>query len=344
MKYHQLTLLLRYQIQALIKEGLSFNAIAKHLGVHRSTVGREIKRNRLNDGEYLAHYAQVQTRLRYQAKTKNKKLTHVHYKYIRQKLKEGWSPEQISGRMAADSILAVSHETIYRYIYKRIKEGDKLHIYLRHKNRKYRSRKGIYELRGKIPRAKPISTRPKSAEDKKRIGDFEADTIIGKDHEQAIVTLVDKCSKFTLMRKVETKKADKTASAIISMLEPIKNIVKTITSDNGKEFAYFYEVEMRLGCDFYFADAYKSWQRGLNEHTNGLIREYIPKKTMFETVSDKQIIEIQDRLNHRPRKALGYKTPHEVFFSKMLEEMENDRLAAMLTEKAMDEKCVAVVG
>jgi len=325
MSYSQITMVQRYQIEALIKEGLSKSCIATNLNVHRSTIYREIQRNSI-DGYYKAEYAQIQTRIRYQKKVKNLRITKKHKKYILKHLKQGWSPEQISGRMKIDGLLQLSHETIYRYIYKRIRHGDKLHQYLRHKHRKYKSRKGIYENRGKIPKAKSIHLRSQAVETKERIGDFEADTIIGKNHKKAIVTLVDRHSKFTLMQKVASKEAFDVSRAILQLLKPLKNIVKTITSDNGKEFAYHQEIERKLEIDFYFAEPYKSWQRGLNEHTNGLIREYIPKKSKFIDYSHKQITAIQDILNHRPRKVLGYKTPYEVFFGKIAEWIDDSKL------------------
>jgi IS30 family transposase len=323
--YYQLTMVQRYQIEALIKEGVSKSCIAKSMSVHRSTIYREIKRNSI-DGEYKAEYAQIATRLRYQKKKKNLRFTKEHKKYILTHLKEGWSPEQISGRMELDGLSRLSHETIYRFIYKEIRKGKKLGEYLRHKNRKYKSRKGIYEYRGKISRAKPICQRPAAVENKERIGDFEADTIIGKNHKEAIVTLVDRHSKFTLMQKVVSKEAFDVSRAILKLLKPLQGIVKTITSDNGKEFAYHQEIERKLNAFFYFAEPYKSWQRGLNEHTNGLIREYIPKKTDFSNVSNRDIVTIQDRLNHRPRKVLGYKTPYEVFFGKIAEWIDDSKL------------------
>ncbi|MDP3022356.1 MAG: IS30 family transposase [Sulfuricurvum sp.] len=327
MSYNQLTMVQRYQIEALRRERVSLSAIAKALGVHRSTIGREIRRNELDTGEYQAYYAQVSARLRYQRKQKNKKLNGAHQRYIHAKLKEGWSPEQIAGRMSLDGLIALSHETIYRYIYRRMREGHKeLAQYLRHKHRKYKTRKGIYELRGKIPRAKPIHQRDTIVEEKSRIGDFEADTIIGKDHEQSIVTLVDRHSKFTLMHKAPSKEAFEVTQVIVKLMEPLKGVIRTITSDNGKEFANHAYIEQKLGVDFYFAEPYKSWQRGLNEHTNGLIREYIPKKTKFETISDKFIVDIQEKLNHRPRKILGYKTPHEVFFAKIAQWIDDSKL------------------
>ena len=162
-----------------------------------------------------------------------------------------------------------------------------------------------------------IDKRPKIVEEKSRIGDLEIDTVIGKNHVGALVTVVDRKSKFAIIKNVPSKEARIVAQALIEMIQPIKAIIHTITSDNGKEFAYHKEIAAALDADFYFANPYHSWERGLNEHTNGLIRQYLPKKSEFTNVSKDEIIMIQNRLNHRPRKVLGYKTPYEVFFSEM---------------------------
>ncbi|WOE69336.1 IS30 family transposase [Hydrogenimonas thermophila] len=315
MSYTQLTMMQRYQIEALKKEGLNQSAIARNLGVHRSTICRELKRNSLDSGEYLATSAQISTRLRYQHKKKNKRLSRSHIIYIRKHLQEEWSPEQISGRMKLDGLKPISHETIYRYIYQDKQQGGKLYTFLQHKNRKYHKRSCEYRSRGQIIDRTPIDKRPEIANEKQRVGDWEVDTIIGKNHQQGIVTIVDRKSKFTLMKKVKSKQAVTVTRAMIQLLEPIKDHVHTITSDNGKEFAYHKEVSNRLNAGFYFAKPYQSWQRGLNEHTNGLIRQYFPKKRAFDTISDRQIVEVQNKLNNRPRKVLGYKTPTEVFFA-----------------------------
>ena len=314
MSYKQLTMKERYQIEALKKEGLSQRAIALNIEVHYSTISRELKRNSLDNNEYNAVNAAVSARLRYQYKTKNRRLTKKHTSYIKKSMKEGWSPEQISGRMALEDLRPVSHETIYRYIYHNKRSGGNLYKYLRHKNKKYTKRSATYRSRGQIKNRIPIEFRPKVVEDKSRVGDWEVDTIIGKNHHQAIVTLVDRNSKFTLMKKVEAKQARVVTDAIVHLLKPIEAHTLTITSDNGKEFSYHEEIAKTLDTDFYFANPYQSWQRGLNEHTNGLIREYFPKKTEFKYITDEQIVEVQNRLNRRPRKILGYKTPAEVFF------------------------------
>jgi IS30 family transposase len=312
MKYKQLTMMQRYQIEALIKEGLSQRAIANNVCVHHSTISRELKRNSLDNNEYYAVNATVSARLRYQHKTKNRRLTKKHTSFIRICLKDGFSPEQISGRMSFYDIRPVSHETIYKYIYHNQRSGGRLYKYLRHKNKKYTKRSATYRSRGQIKNRISIDLRPAIVEEKSRIGDWEVDTIIGKNHHQAIVTLVDRNSKFTLMKKVEAKQA--ITDAIIQLLKPVQAHTLTITSDNGKEFSYHEEIAQTLDTEFYFANPYQSWQRGLNEHTNGLIREYFPKKKLFKEITDKQIVEVQNKLNRRPRKILGYKTPAEVFF------------------------------
>jgi IS30 family transposase len=314
MNYKQLTMAQRYQIEALKKEGLSQRAIALNIGVHYSTISRELRRNKVDSGEYFALSASISARLRYQYKSKNRQLSKEHINYIRKHIQEGWSPEQISGRMELDGLKSISHETIYQYIYSNQKSGGRLYEYLRHKNKKYTKRTASHRSRGQIKNRVSIDERPLIVEEKSRVGDWEVDTIIGKHHHQGIVTIVDRCSKFTLMKKVLSKHAEPVKQAILDLLKPIKEHTLTITSDNGKEFSYHQEISRVLNTDFYFAHPYQSWQRGLNEHTNGLIREYFSKEKEFKEITNKQIVDIQNKLNNRPRKILGYRTPAEVFF------------------------------
>jgi len=206
----------------------------------------------------------------------------------------------------------------YIYVYSNQKNNGRLYKSLRHQNKKYTNRSSEYKTRGQIKNRVNIDKRAKIVETKKRFGDFEVDTIIGKDHKGAIVTLVDRKSKYTLMKIVKSKHADVVTEAIIELLNPIKHLVHTITADNGKEFSYHEQVAKALNIKFYFCDPYSSWQRGLNEHTNGLIREYIPKKSKFDTVNKTQIVTIQNRLNNRPRKILKFYTPNEIFFKEFL--------------------------
>ena len=317
MKYRQLTLEKRYQVSALIKAGLNQKEVALEVGVHPSTISRELRRNRDVVRGYNAELAQIKSTKVEMQKTKRFSLTKPIEKYIRAKLKQDWSPEQISGRMRLDSGMSVVHETIYRYIYTNKKNGGKLYTYLRHKNKKYHHRSNDYRSRGTIIDRVMIGKRPKIVEKKSRIGDWEIDTVVGKDHKGFLVTVVDRKSKFVIIKNVPTKEASVVTEALIEMIYPIKDITHTITSDNGKEFAYHKQVSAALDTDFYFANPYHSWERGLNEHTNGLIRQYLPKKSVFIGVSKEEIIMIQNRLNHRPRKVLNYKTPYEVFFSEM---------------------------
>lgn len=317
MTYTQLTLQKRYHISALQKAGYNQKEIAEVLSVDPSTISRELRRNRDKTRGYDPESAQIISTQKHRHKAKRQSLTKRVEKYIRVKLKQDWSPEQISGRMKLDIGITVVHETIYRFIYANKANGGRLYKSLRHKNKKYHKRSNDYKARGIIKDRIMIDKRPKIVEKKSRIGDLEIDTVIGKDHIGALVTVVDRKSKFTLIKNVPSRKADIVTKALIEMITPIKAITYTMTSDNGKEFAYHKEVSAALDVDFYFANPYHSWERGLNEHTNGLIRQYLPKKSVFTDVSKDAIIMIQNRLNHRPRKILGYKTPYEVFFGEM---------------------------
>jgi len=321
MSHRQLTLQKRYHISALRKSGMSQKEIAKEVGVHPSTISRELKRNSI-EGVYNAEKAQIKTVLRHKQKKKATVWTPSTERYVREKLKLDWSPEQISGRMKREGKRAISHESIYRYIYANKVNGGTLYRHLRHKNRKYHKRGRSYSSRGILKNRTMISQRPKVVEQKRRIGDWEIDTVIGKQHKGALVTVVDRHSKFTLIAPVASKHADGVCKALLKLLEPVKEITKTITSDNGKEFALHETVAEKLDAKFYFANPYHSWERGLNEHTNGLIRQYLPKESELEHISVKEITMIQNRLNHRPRKVLGYKTPHEVFFQMLVKELD----------------------
>lgn len=312
--YKQLTLKERYHIQALIKVGYKQKEIAKEVGCSKSTISRELKRNS-NPNGYKAESAEVATKQRHKSKPKDKAITKNIEKYIRKHLKLDWSPEQISGRMAKETDYKVSHETIYKYIYDNKSKNGKLYKNLRHKNKKYHKRGSQNSEKGVLKDRVMIEKRPKIVDKKVRFGDLEIDTVIGKEHRGALVTVVDRKSKFALIKRVNTKSSTEVKQALIDIIRPIKSMIHTITSDNGKEFAQHKEIAKELGIDYYFANPYHSWERGLNEHTNGLIRQYLPKGSEFTNVSKEQIATIQNRLNHRPRKSLGYKTPYEVFMT-----------------------------
>jgi len=319
MKYNQLTLIKRYQILTLLKERYSQKDIALKISVHPSTISRELKP--FKGKEYNPEEAHIQVKLKHIKKPKRKALTKQKEKYIRAKIKEDWSPEQIAGRMKKDTDYSVSHETIYQFIYKNKSNGGILYKHLRHRNKKYHNRLNKTQKRSKIPNRVSIDKRSKVVDKKARLGDWEIDTIIGKDHKGAILTIVDKKSKFLLIKNIGSKHADVTAQATIELLQPLKYITHTVTADNGTEFTLHEKVSQELNLQYYFCDPYSSWQRGLNEHTNGLIRQYIPKKTSFENISQEEIVMIANKINHRPRKSLGYKTPFEVFMKGFTSQM-----------------------
>ena len=317
MKYQQLTLTKRYQLLALKKVGMNQKSIAKELNVHPSTICRELKRHHDKTRGYNAELAQVQSTHKHKQKNKRSSITKTIEKYIRTKLKEDWSPEQIAGRLHKDKNISIHHETIYQFIYNNKLNGGLLYKKLRHKNKKYHKRSNDYQARGTIIGRVMIDKRPNVVEKKSRIGDWEIDTVVGKNHKGFLVTVVDRKSKFIIIKGVPSKHAEVVTQALIEMITPLKKITHTITSDNGKEFANHKQVSDALDTNFYFANPYHSWERGLNEHSNGLIRQYLPKKSEFLNVSKDEIIMIQNRLNHRPRKVLNYKTPYEVFFREM---------------------------
>jgi len=315
--YKQLTEAQRYQIYALKKAEHSMGYIAKNIGVDKSTVSREIKRNSGQRG-YRPKQAHEKALQRHKQKPKAIRLNEEAKAFIKLQLESFDSaPEQISGRMDLTLGFKVSHETIYRYLLTDKREGGTLYLHLRHQNKPYKKRYGSKDKRGQIPNRTSIDERPAIVEKKSRIGDFEGDLVIGKNHKGALVTLVDRCSKFTLIASIPNKGADNVDAAIIELLSPFKTSLETITLDNGKEFSHHEKIAKALDTDIYFAHPYHSWERGLNEHTNGLLRQYFPKGSSLENVTKEEIAASQYKLNHRPRKALGFKTPYEVFFDKL---------------------------
>lgn len=303
MNYTHLTREERYQIYALKKAGHTQTEIANVLERHPSTICRELGRNRGRRG-YRPKQAQcfADERRAINART----IDDATWQFAQERLLEQWSPEQISNH--AD----ISHETLYQRVYADKRAGGLLWKQLRcQKQRK--KRYGKTDRRGIIPNRQSIEKRPAIVETRDRIGDWEADTIIGKNHKQAIVSLVERNTGFTLIRKVERKTAEAVSDAMTALLRPYRRLVHTITSDNGREFAGHERIAKKLQADFYFAHPYASWERGTNENTNGLIRQYFPKNRDFTTITQQEIDTAMHRLNNRPRKRLGFLTPSQVF-------------------------------
>ena len=313
-----LTLDERCLIFGLKSSNFSLRGIAKQLSVNVSTISRELARNSSNDSSGSKLYSPSIADSNYRRRRKNFVIPRSLTSEVRTKIISGlskyFSPVQISGSLKKDGIY-ISHETIYKFIWNDKRDGGRLFEKLRRKGRKYNKRGSVNAGRGLIPGRVDISERDPIVETKSRIGDFEADTIIGADHKGAIVSLVDRKTKFAMFELVPDKTMESVAAAIIKMLKPIKDNVLTITFDNGKEFAGHKLIAKELEAKCYFARPYHSWERGLNEHTNGLMRQFVPKKTDFTKLKQEDIANYQDLLNNRPSKILNFNTPAEMFLN-----------------------------
>lgn len=292
-----------------LRLGMKQKEIAADVGVSRSSISRELIRNRSGD-RYRPAAAMDKAYERRKEKGR-RRIPEQVWTEIEGEIREEWSPEQITGRRRSKGQTPVSHERIYQHIYEDKAGGGDLHTYLRCR-KKQRKRYGSYAKRGFRHKQISIDERPAVVNAKSRIGDLEVDTIIGKGHHQAIVTIVDRKSKLLRMKKVARKTSTLVRQAICSELKGLT--VHTLTSDNGCEFAEHRKIAKSLGAGFYFCHPYSSWERGLNENTNGLIRQFFPKYMKFATITDEQIKQVEDKLNNRPRKSLGYQTPNEVYF------------------------------
>jgi transposase, IS30 family len=330
-KYAQLTLAQRYEIQLLRQQGKGQKEIAMSIGVSKSSISRELERNSAG-GKYEAEEAHRRY-LYKKSKRVAYKLTDSVKLAIQAGLKEDLSPEQIVGRAALKGTPMVSHETIYRFVYSQQKKQKKEQQQqqqndidwlkcLRSKQKKRQKRKNQNQNRSitegkevKEPKTS-IDVRPAIINNKERIGDCEIDTIIGKDHKGAILTLVERVTKHTSIVKLPNKTDNAVTEALIDLAPRLPFIITSITADNGTEFADYANIKKRLNCDFFFAHPYSSWERGLNENTNGLIRQYIPKKTDFDLYNFDYISNIETKLNNRPRKTLDFYSPFETLLLK----------------------------
>ena len=303
MSYKQLTYEQRYLIYAVLKMGFSQAKIAELVGVHKSTISREVRRNQGQRGyrPKQAHHKALKRRNK--AKPR---ISKAEWQIIDDRLKEDWSPEQISNKLKRLYGIQVSHEWIYHHVQEDKQQGGKLYEHLR-RPKKYRKYTGNGDQRGQIPNRTSIEERPEIVERRERIGDWEADTIIGRGHQGAVVTLVERKSRLLRMGLVKNRTKDSVKETMIRLLCGFP--VHTITCDNGKEFAAHEEIAEALNAAIYFAHPYASWERGTNENTNGLIRQYIPKGTNFKELDMEDIRFIENRLNLRPRKCIDFDLP-----------------------------------
>lgn len=314
MKHKHLNLQERYYIEIENKKGTTQTAIAQALGRRQGTISKELSRNRGKRG-YRHKQAHRLTVGRHTDKPKAIKLTQEVKAFIKQEMTTlQSSPEQVVGRLKLKKNISLHHETVYRFVLADKANGGELYKELRHQKKTYRKRYGTPRNRTGIPNRVDIDLRPQEANDRKRVGDWEADTMIGKNHKGALVTLDERLSKLRFALPQIGKFAQMTKDNIIKLLEPFKDFVKTITFDNGKEFAKHENIAQKLSCDTFFAKPYHSWERGQNENANGLLRQYFPKSMELTDVTIESVYDAVDKLNSRPRKCLGYKTPYEAFF------------------------------
>lgn len=315
MKYRQLTLGDRYTIAALKMEGLNCAQIAKRMGRHRSTIWRELKRNLGRRGlRYTPYRAYVRCMHRRWYSHRNKRFTEADFVRVVSLLSEDFSPEQISGYLARTNELRISHTTIYKYIWADYWQRGNLYLLLRGSRKKRRKGYGRYDSRGKLANKRHISERPISVETRKTKGHWEIDTVMGKGDKHCIVSIVERKTGYLLIGKLTSRTTEELNKRVISLVMQHLPQVKTITADNGTEFNAYKRVEAATGVPFYFATPHHSWERGTNENTNGLIRQYLPKGQSMAYLTQHQCNAIAKKLNDRPRKRLDYKTPAECFY------------------------------
>ncbi|MDX1410933.1 MAG: IS30 family transposase [Nitrospirales bacterium] len=306
----------RFFIWKTLREGKTQKQIAKTLGRHPSTLCREIKRNTYAQCHvYTYHWAKQIVKYRQQDahRQKARKLTAECAHLITQLVRQYLSPEQVSGYLKQHHALSLSHETIYRFIYSDATRIAALKPFLRQGGRYRRKRYGSGTRASRIPNRVSITARPHEVEQKTRLGDWECDTVIGKDRKSVLVTVVDRASLFTVCSRVLSRSAQVVSRAITRLLRPFKDRVKTLTFDNGSEFVKHETIAQALEAQTYFAHPYASWERGINENTNGLLRQFFPKRTDFRKISWHQVKEEVAHLNTRPRKTRGDRTPNELF-------------------------------
>jgi IS30 family transposase len=302
----------RCEIKARVVAGQTQQKIARKMKIDQSTISRELKRNKGRRG-YRPKQAERKAQQRWASASKAIKLTPKLGKWISAKLRKDWSPEQISGRLNREGLQGVSYERIYQFVGDDKRSGGDLWTHLRWASKKRRKRYGIRDRRGQIPHRRSIEKRGRKANLRKKIGHLERDLVLGARQQGALLTVVDRKSRMTFAVRVMSKSANEIHQATLQVLRPIRKIVRSVTNDNGKEFAKHRRTEKRLQAKIYFTHPYSSYERGSNENTNGLLRQYFPKRsTDFTRVSQRQVRVALNRLNRRPRKCLGFRTPIEV--------------------------------
>lgn len=316
MTYSQLTLDDRIAISVLRKEGLNCSQIAQRLGRHRSTISREVWRNRRpQDNCYRPDEANSHAAVRRRTSRCWGKFTEAQWAYVHELLREDWSPEQIAGMWAAAAGFTISHETIYRHVWRDLRRGGSLYKHLRQALKKRRKRYKSNDSRGVLRGKRMIDERPAHIENRYEHGHWEGDTVMGSSAGlDCVMTLVERSSGYTLIGKLRNRTKEELNRRMIGLIREMPWAFKSITVDNGTEFHGYRDIEEATGVTFYFAHPYHAWERGTNENTNGLIRQYLPKRKSMAYVTQQRCNEIADKLNRRPRKRHAYKTPEAVLY------------------------------
>jgi len=310
--YHQLTSEERYALSTLRKQGYTVRGIARALDRAPSTISREVRRNSRADGGYRPGTAHDFARWRRSRSRRNQRFTAANWALVLTLLKQHWSPEQISGRLRKDGVLRISHETIYRHIWRDKRRGGTRFKLLRQAGKKRRKRYGAYDSRGRLAGKRHISERPPIVEARSEVGHWEIDTVLGST-KACIVTLVERATGYLMIGKLKARTVAELNRATLALISDAQLPVRSITADNGTEFHGYADLEHQTGALFYFATPHHSWERGSNENANGLIRQYLPKRTSMAALSPKRCDSIASRLNTRPRKRLDFLTPTEAY-------------------------------
>ena len=318
MAYRQLSTEERYQIASLRQQGLTSRQIARALQRHPSTLAREVKRNATrHDGAYRPSFAVEMASGRRRRSRRNVRYGPIHFGPVEGLLQLRWSPQQIVGRRRLLGLPVMSHETIYLWIWRDKAQGGTLWTHLRGARKRRRKRYGRNDSRGRLAGKRPIQDRPSVVARRRRFGDWEADTVHGKG-KPCIATAVERKSGLVRIGALPRATVEHTNARLIELLSAEPHPVRTLTSDNGVEFHGYKELERALGTTVYFATPHHAWERGTNENTNGLIRQYAPKGTSLAHLTQARCNEIAFALNHRPRRRLGFRTPHETYYGPVL--------------------------
>jgi transposase, IS30 family len=315
MMYHQITCAERYTLAVLRQGGLSAAAIAQALGRHRSTIGREVRRNRAaSDAAYRPQLADWYARGRRSRARRNRRFGPAEWDRIQALLREDWSPEQVAGWLRRHGELAISHATIYRFIWADKRAGGLLYTHLRGARKLRRKRYRSYDSRGRLPGKRPITARPAVVATRATVGHWEGDTVLGAGQAgPCVVSLVERKTGYLVLGQLRRRATADVTARTIQLLRGQPHAVRTITVDNGTEFHDYRAIERATATRFYFATPHHAWERGTNENTNGLLRQYLPKRGSMKHLTQHACTRLAAKLNRRPRKRLGYRTPEECY-------------------------------